>query len=361
MKKCHLIFFIRLLLSLDASVISVQAIADVQFKGTNLSGGEYAGCEKVGARYGYDYIYSSTADIDAFIALGVNTFRLPFCWERIQPTLQTPLDATELARIDELVAHITSSGAYVVLDLHNYAAYRNISLAAAGFSKEALADIWRRLGTKYRGNDHVIFGLMNEPHGLTSELWLTAANAAMAGIRGSGAKNLVLVPGVAWTGAYSWTSSSYGTPNAVTMLGVQDASNNYAYEVHQYLDSNSSGTAATCVDGNIGVSRIAAFTTWARANHVKGFLGEFAGGRNDTCYTAVANMLDNIKANADVWIGWTYWSNGPWQSNYMFNIPTQIVGGQKTQLDVLRPFFSCATASCLPAPPTIKGVQQLKK
>ena len=201
MKKCQIEFLIRLWLSIGIGFISVQSAADVQFKGTNLSGGEYAGCAKVGARYGYDYIYSSDTDIDAFIALGMNTFRLPFCWERIQPTLQTPLDTAELARIDKVVSHITGKGAYVVLDLHNYAMYRKVSLVDAGFSKEALADIWRQLASKYRGNDHVIFGVMNEPHDLTSELWLATINTTVASIRNAGAKNLLLIPGVAWTGA----------------------------------------------------------------------------------------------------------------------------------------------------------------
>jgi endoglucanase len=72
-------------------------------------------------------------------------------------------------------------------------------------------------------------------------------------------------------------------------------------------------------------------------------------------------MLDNIANNSDVWIGWTYWSSGAWQSNYMFNIPTQISAAQKTQLDVLRPFLTCTSATCRPTPPTLKAVQQIGK
>jgi endoglucanase len=87
----------------------------------------------------------------------------------------------------------------------------------------------------------VIFGLMNEPHSMATELWLNNANAAIAAIRSTGAENLVLVPGNAWTGAHSWNSNWYGTPNSTVMLNITDSLNNYAYEVHQYLDSNSSG------------------------------------------------------------------------------------------------------------------------
>lgn len=339
------------------SVISVHATASVQYKGVNLSGAEYAGCAKTGVRYGYDYIYANTADVDAFLALGMNTFRLPFCWERLQSALMGSLDAAELSRIDALVKHITGAGAYVVLDLHNYARYRDTVLTASGtVTAEKLANVWQQLATHYRDNNKVIFGLMNEPHDITSEFWLGAVNTTIAGIRGTGAKNLILVPGVAWTGAHSWTSTSYGTPNSVSMLKLVDSENNFAYEVHQYLDSDSSGTSSSCVDASIGANRITAFSNWARANHVRGFLGEFSGGRNDTCYSAIANLLTAITNDPAVWAGWTYWSAGAWQSNYMFNIPTLITTGQKTQLNVLQPFLNCSSAGCLPRPPIIRSI-----
>ncbi len=50
------------------------------------------------------------------------------------------------------------------------------------------------------GNPKVIFGLMNEPHDLPTENWLTAANVAIAAIRATGATNLITVPGNAFTG-----------------------------------------------------------------------------------------------------------------------------------------------------------------
>ena len=88
------------------------------------------------------------------------------------------------------------------------------------------------------------FGLMNEPNGVAATQWLAAANAAIAGIRASGAQNLVLVPGVRWTGAHSWYSGDSGS-NAAVMGGVVDPLDHYAYELHQYLDSDSSAPRRT--------------------------------------------------------------------------------------------------------------------
>ena len=83
------------------------------------------------------------------------------------------------------------------------------------------------------------------PHDMPTEQWLGAANAAIAAIRKAGAHNLILVPGNSWTGAHSWLDDWYGGPNGVWMLKVRDPQDHYAFEVHQYLDADSSGTKTT--------------------------------------------------------------------------------------------------------------------
>lgn len=50
--------------------------------------------------------------------------------------------------------------------------------------------------------------------------------------------------------------------------------------MHQYLDSDGSGTNATCVSSTIGAERIADATAWLQSTGFKGFLGETAGGSN---------------------------------------------------------------------------------
>jgi endoglucanase len=185
----------------------------------------------------------------------------------------------------------------------------------------------------------VIFGLVNEPHTMATEAWRDAAQAAIDAIRFAGATNLILVPGNAWTGAHSWLQNWYGTPNGTVMINISDPANNFAYEVHQYLDSDSSGTSTTCVSPTIGVERLANFTTWCRANGVRGFLGEFAGSTNSGCLVAVSNMLSYIQANTDVWMGWTWWAGGPWWGEYMFTL--EQIGGttDRAQMNVLEPFI----------------------
>lgn len=250
----------------------------------------------------------------------MNVARLAFRWERLQPALNNPFDASELNRLDSFVASATAAGMNIVLDPHNYARWYANVVGSSGLPNSAFADFWSRLATKYKGNSRVIFALMNEPHDMSTEAWLSAANAAIAAIRAAGATNLILVPGNGWTGAHSWSNNYYGTPNATVMLNIVDSGNNYAFEVHQYLDSDSSGTSASCVSTTIGAERLASFTSWLRANGKKGFLGEFAGGNNSTCQAAVTGMLAHLTNNKDVWIGWTWWAAGPWWANYIFTL-----------------------------------------
>lgn len=51
-------------------------------------------------------------------------------------------------------------------------------------------------------------------------------------------------------------------------------------EMHQYLDSDGSGTSATCVSNTIGAERLQDATNWLQANNLKGFLGELGAGSN---------------------------------------------------------------------------------
>ncbi|MFL6626934.1 MAG: glycoside hydrolase family 5 protein [Vitreoscilla sp.] len=313
------------------------ATPGLDWRGVSLSGAEF-GAGSLPGNHGSDYIYPGTSSVAYFRSKGMNIMRLPFLWERLQPSLDQPFDAAELARLTDFVAQATAGGSTVLLDPHNYARYRGNLIGSAAVPYAAFADFWSRLATQFKGNGKVVFGLMNEPNTMPTEQWLSGANAALAAIRATGAGNVVFVPGNAWSGAHSWTESGYGTSNAVVMKGVVDPGHNMVFEAHQYLDADSSGTSPDCVSPTIGVERLQAFTAWLRSNGYRGFLGEFAGASNATCDQAVANMLTFVRNNSDVWAGWAWWSAGPWWGNYMFSI--EPAGGlDKPQMTTLAPFL----------------------
>lgn len=311
--------------------------AQVQFAGVNLAGAEF-GSGTLPGKYNQHYTYPTKAEVDYFTEKGMNTFRLPFRWERLQYEVFAELNSAELSRIKNFVVYASSKGAYTVLDPHNYARYFGKVIGSAEVPVEAFADFWKKLATEFKEDSSVIFGLMNEPHDMATESWLEAANAAIASIRSTNAQNLILVPGNGYSGAHSWNSDWYGTSNAVVMQNISDPGNNYAFEVHQYFDNNSSGSSETCVSASVGADRLKSFTSWLRNNNQRGFLGEFGISSNETCMQALDNMLEYLHSNTDVWLGWTYWAAGPWWGDYMFSVEPQN-NRDKPQMNILEQYL----------------------
>ena len=308
--------------------------AQPRFIGVNLAGADF-GEHSLPGQYNHDYTYPTPEEVDHFTTLGLNVFRLPFRWERLQQTAYADFNEAELGRLDAFVAYATTTEVNVILDPHNYARYYGDVIGSSNVAVEAFRDFWSRLATQYASNENVIFGLMNEPNSMSTELWLADANEAIDAIRKSGASNLILVPGNAWTGAHSWYQDWYGTPNSTVMQGIVDPLNNYAVELHQYLDEDFSGTSSTCVSPTIGSEKLVEVTNWLREQGLKGFLGEFGAAINATCLQALDDMLDYIDANPEAWLGWTYWAAGPWWGDYMFSIEPDEQGNDRPQTAVL--------------------------
>ena len=347
--------------------------ANIKYAGVNLSCAEF-GQNSLPGTYNVNYTYPTQAEVDYFRNEGMNIIRLPFRWERLQQTTNAALNSAELNRLHTFVSATTAKGVSVILEPHNFARYfpdpANFQSSAQGligsyYDNSVFADFWSRLASIYKTNDHVIFNLMNEPNSMPTEQWVGAANAAIAAIRATGSTNLIHVPGNQWTGAHAWTANYYGTPNSVAMLNIVDPANNYVFEVHQYLDSDSSGTTTNIVNANIGVTRISAFTSWLRTNNKRGFLGEFAVATNTIGSAAtqigdeaLTNMLGYIQANADVWEGWTWWAAGPWWGPYMFTLePPNVTSPNPTDrqpMAVLRSFIP------IPAPSLTLSNNQLQ-
>lgn len=284
--------------------------------GTNLSGAEFG---SVPGTYDTTYTYPTHAEVDHFVGLGMNAFRLPFRWERLQKAQFSDLDAAELGHIDDFVDYATGRGAYVLLDPHNYARYYD-TVVGDGVPATAFADFWGKIAAHYKTNDHVLFGLMNEPHDMSADTWLADANAAIAAIRSAGANNVITVPGNDWTGAHNWVGTSTSS-NSQVMVGVDDPLDNFVFEMHQYLDADSSGVDLdNCASATVGSERLSNATSWLAQHGGRAILAEFGAGANTTCLAAVDDMLSFMDAHPDEWLGWTWWSAGPWWGNYSASI-----------------------------------------
>ena len=324
--------------------------------GVNLAGAEFGPNEppdgprgEFGTQYTYP-ISELTPGYQSpryFLSKGMNTFRLPFKWERIQHELKKPLDRQELARLELTVDRLTKLGAWVILDLHNYARYEDELIGSETVSADAFADVWRRLAKKFGKKPRVILGLMNEPYDINSEVWVDAANKAIRAIRETGAQNIIFVGGNSYSSTMHW----YEDFNAEALLHVSDPLERVVFEGHLYLDMRSTGLKETCVNEMIGVERVQPFLRWLRENNKVGFIGEFGGGKNARCAGAIANLVEEIGENKDVVLGWTYWAAGPWWPTDYFTSIEPEENEDAPQLVALLPHIVSASGPTIPPHP----------
>lgn len=342
------------------------AWAQIRYTGVNLFGAEFGPVPVPGntGNYFSDYIYPNAAEVDYFMGKGMNIFRLPFRWERLQQSAFAALNATELNRMDTFVNYATAQGAHVILDPHNFMRYfpdpdpskfqsstQGLVGTDSNVPTSAFQDFWSRLASHYKNNDKVMINLMNEPNAMSTADLVTIENAAIQSIRDADFNNLIMVPGNQYTGSWSWNETFYGGANAVHLLNIVDPIDNIAFEAHQYLDSDNSGTHEnSLVSSTIGSERLQDFTNWLKANDLKGFLGEFAvgdqtigNGAGQIGDEAINDMLGYIEANDDVWIGWTWWAAGPYFTDYAFSLEPSNLGQpdetDRIQMSVLEPHF----------------------
>jgi hypothetical protein len=198
--------------------------------------------------YGTTYTYDSQATYNYLASQGVKTVRLPFRWERVQPTVGGPLDAAEVGRIKAAVARAEAAGIGVILDVHNYGGYQLFDpaqgkgvrqpIGSAALPVSAFTDLWTKLAGAFTSTTGIVaFDVMNEPHDIPNgaKAWEAASQAAVGAIRSTGEARTVIVPTYQW----STISQVWAThPKA----WITDPANNLRYETHHYFDLDGGGT-----------------------------------------------------------------------------------------------------------------------
>jgi endoglucanase len=344
--KRALFTLMALVLVANATDAGVQAqpqpAVEAQF-GVNLAGAEFG--STFPGTHGTDYIYPSDTQLDYYKSKNLTLIRLPFSWERVQHNLNGPLDTTELARIDAVIAGADTRGMKIILDVHNYGRYNGQIIGSSSVPNSAFRDLWQKLAAHYKGQSAVwAYGLMNEPHSMQGG-WPAAAQAGVDGVRTSDMSKVILVSGDNWSGAWSWASHSAD-------LWVTDPANNVVYEAHQYFDKDGSGTYVQSYDADgayptIGVDRAKPFVEWLKERGARGFIGEFGVPDNDPRWLTV--MDDFMAYLSENGVGGTYWAGGPWWGNYPLSVEPR-EGRDRPQMQVLTKHVGGSTPEVEPTP-----------
>ncbi|PSN64196.1 endoglucanase precursor [Corynespora cassiicola Philippines] len=300
--------------------------------GINESGAEFGEKNFTGA-YGKEYIWYDLNTIDQFMAQGMNMFRLNFLMERLTPgSLTAPFDRQYLGNLTEQVNYITSKGVYAMVQPHNYGRFLgNIITDTAGFKTW-----WQNVAAEYKDNELVVFDTNNEYHDMDQQLVFNLNQAAIDGVRAAGATSQYITPeGNSWSGAWTWISSG----NGASLVSLKDPSDKLIYQMHQYLDTDGSGTHAECVSATIFSERLKAATQWLKDNKKQGVIGEFAGGANAQCIAALKDGLNYLGQNSDVWWGAIWWAAGPWWADYMYNMEPTSGVAWRSVLPEIKSYF----------------------
>lgn len=233
---------------------AVLEAARVPWRGVSVAGAEF-GAPQTGATSGFSnrtpgaydraYHYDGAATFTFLARRGLDTVRIPFRWERIQPDPGQPLDGAEVDRLRAAVDRAHAVGLRVVLDVHNFGGYylwdgsRGVRtpIGAPDLPVARFADLWRRLAGAFGNHPGVVaYGLMNEPVDLPggAGTWEAASQAAVDGVRAAGDGTPVLVAGYAWSGVRQWADVH---PSA----WIDDPVDRVRYEAHHYWDRDGSG------------------------------------------------------------------------------------------------------------------------
>jgi endoglucanase len=308
-------------------------LGDKPLRGVNMAGAEFNTGKMPGAIF-KDYTYPAEDDLRYFKDQGANAIRLPFRWERMQRTLNGPLEGSELKEMKKAADVAQRLDLCLILDAHNYGTYASQPIGSAEVPAAAFSDFWVKMNEAFPKPDNIAFDLMNEPAKAPRRAWAQAAKDTVAALRSAGSKHLILVSGAGWSGAHDWMKGHEGLSNADAFADLRDPLKRTWIEVHQYADHDSSGTHTDCNTPDRMRATLDAVTRWAKDNDQKLFLGEFGVGSSPACLETLRAEIEI--AGAAPWAGWTYWAAGRWWGqSYPFNVHPK-EGLTREQLPVLK-------------------------
>lgn len=205
-------------------------------------------------------------------------------------------DSTNFAKYDKLVQGCLSSGAGMcIIDVHNHARWNGSIVGQGGPTNAQLASLWSQIAAKYSSQSKIAFGIMNEPYDIPSiTAWATTVQACVTAIRQAGAMSqVILLPGNNYTSAQTFVWNGSG-PALLKVTNLDGSTTNLVFDVHNYLDSDNSGTNTECVT-DIS-STFSPLATWLRTNNRMAFNSETGGGNTASCEQNLCAQIQYLKS-----------------------------------------------------------------
>jgi endoglucanase len=273
----------------------------VRLLGVNRSGSEYA-CIQGWADFDGP---SDAASVQAMAAWHINAVRIPLnedCWLGINGASPQHSGTNYQQAIASYVSLLNQNGMAAILDLHwtSPGAIQAKAQAPMPDADHAPA-FWQSVANTFKGNSSVIFDLYNEPYpdnnSDTTAAWTCLKNGGtcpgvlykaagtqqlVTTIRGTGATNVIMVPGVQYTNSLSqWLSYKPSDPQ-----------NNLAASWHSYAGEVCSST--TCFNSQIA-------PVLQRVPLVTGEIGE-----RDCAHSYIDSLMSWLDSHGGSYLAWAW-------------------------------------------------------
>ncbi|MBC8370790.1 MAG: cellulase family glycosylhydrolase [Planctomycetes bacterium] len=309
--------------------------------GVTLAGAEFGSdnlgfCNENPGVLGEDYFHNKPWTYNWFADEGVDLFRIPFRWERIQPKLNGPLDEIEIGRLTKILEWANKKNVRIILDLHNFGRYsvtHNNKIISAVIDKKYdgkvlvstahLVDVWRKISAAcdVAKMQPWALGLMNEPHDMGMGKWLKISQQLVRELRASEVSQTLLVAGDGWSSAENWKKLHGGK------TWIDDPLNKIIYEAHVYFDHDGAGKYGLSFGEELRrdpklydrpQQRLQPFLDWLKKNNARGLIGEIGVPNSIKPWERVAREAMQLLQQHNVEM--CYWAAGEWWGDYPLSI-----------------------------------------
>ena|GEM_PF-849564 len=206
--------------------------------------------------------------------------------------------------VDELINMASVRGKYVILDLHRFEAPREIDL-----------NFWKDAAARYKNNPTVLFGLFNEPHGVSWEIWRNGGihkdevvygmQDLIEAVRDTGAKNICIVGGLDYAYILAGILENGGLLKD-QRTGGGGAGNGIIYDTHIYPVKGGESSWEAAVKPMREVAPVIA-GEWGYDPDDKEMLGSYKGTAEEF-QSSLLEWFDRETGGYGSKMHWTAWS-----------------------------------------------------
>lgn len=221
-------------------------------------------------------------------------------------------DSTKYRNIvSQVVQEATDRNKYIILDLH----WSDMGVRGQYNAQHKMPDdnsitFWKSVCSVFGNYFNVLFGLYNEPHSVTWDVWRNGGivndegvtyhtpgmQAMVQAVRDAGAKNICIVGGLDWAYDLTGIANGYALVDRNTLGNY--TGNGIMYDDHVYPWKNNWDTNVTCIAGSYPI--------------LIGECGYLDRGGNEPYQTWTPKLLDWLDEHQYHWTGWALNpNNGP--------------------------------------------------